>query len=1251
MRKTLAQFCAGLLLVPILVGILLASTAVLAVDPGGSTSSTPDTTRYVEIETDTSTSTELKFGEEKRLTVKVYTKLGQNGTRRDVTREAIYRWYSSNTDAVSIPINTIGGVRGVGIGSSEITVEATYGGVTKDMKFTVNVVDNIRVIVTERTAAVETVNATVDTSKELYAYIVKNGAIEKGTITWSVPKADESVVQVTQNMDGSIATLAPKKVGTADITAAGTIAGGGTVEPAVVHCIVGPKPSTDPDDPGTSDPGTTLPEGAKITGITIDSPKPAGADGKYIMSPGSENIQVTVSANSPDNVPLSSRVQWNRSGKATASFIIGGKSYEAEVVFDSSDRNIVSVSAGRIIAGSAGPATITARVGDESTGTAKAELNVEVSGFVLLEDEVFLDENQSVGLIEGEILKAYGNADLSTLSAWSDNTTVATYENGRIIGRNPGKATFTVSANRGAWRDTFTVEVSADPNATIPGPGVTITISDTETLPFTDSRLESGFNKQAGGSLSHITGLNVDASKGTLYYKYNPDSQAGAGVGAGSYYLNPRSGQMGLSDITFVPKSGFAGDVDIYYTAVSTGGQNYACRIHLTVTTQSGNDAATTLRTNYNTPLKFTGAEFNRVCQERLGSRLSYVTFSQPPERQGTLYTNYLGAGNYGRVVSPSTHYTVKELDDVWFVPAPGFSGIVTVYYTAYGTGANAKSYAGQVNITVNPEDGVAIGGLAFDTSRGGVARFDDERFNTYCREVLHEDSWSSRQTLSHIRFDALPSADEGVLYYDYRSASSTGSRAAVGTSYYYGTRTPRIDRLTFVPASGYVGTVKIPFTGWTSDGTRFTGNVEVNVRGGTGTGDIVYVCAPGRTVSFRSSDFSALSNTLTGRTIDYIVFRGLPNSSDGSLYYNSSRISTTGSQYRNSNIGRLSFRASNSFSGAVDIPFEGRSANGEFFNGVVTISTSSTGSTTGWGNIQYSTRVNTAVIFDEYDFDDLSRWETDRDISSVRFDIPRSSQGSLYRNYRSSSSQGTRITSNTSISASELDRVAFIPADGYTGTVYIDFRATAAGSGGSFDGTVEITVSSGYSAGSGSAYFSDMNGYSQAQQTAVDFLYEHDITRGLSVGQYGPESHIRRGDFARMVYQAFGMSPSYNPNAFYDVPSGIYYAEAVNTLAARGVVSGTGGGYFSPDSALTRQDAICMIQRAMRAVGREAGDGSFSALSGYSDAGSVSGYAQGAMSFAVQRGYLPITDGRLSPTQPLTRVHMAEIIYRVLTS
>lgn len=111
--------------------------------------------------------------------------------------------------------------------------------------------------------------------------------------------------------------------------------------------------------------------------------------------------------------------------------------------------------------------------------------------------------------------------------------------------------------------------------------------------------------------------------------------------------------------------------------------------------------------------------------------------------------------------------------------------------------GANGGSFSGRVDITVGYEDGVAIGGLAYDINTGGVARFDDVDFNRYCRQILEEEYWVDRQTLSYVRFDVLPDSTEGVLYYDYRSASNPGSRASAGTSYYYGSRTPRIDLLT----------------------------------------------------------------------------------------------------------------------------------------------------------------------------------------------------------------------------------------------------------------------------------------------------------------------------------------------------------------------------------------------------------------------------------------------------------------------
>lgn len=984
-----------------------------------------------------------------------------------------------------------------------------------------------------------------------------------------------------------------------------------------------------------------------------------------------------------------------------------------------------------------------------------AEWAVEVSGLVPRSSSATVKQN---GVADLPAVDAYGNAKGKTPRWESKDPNTVQISGSTIRGVKPGTAT--IAAYVGTdYETSVTVTVTSDSATTI-GPITGFTASDT--LRFSSYR--SDFRNQANGSLSHLTGLYVDPAQGTLYYRYNTENGPEGVAQLENYYYNPTSRQRGLDDITFVPNPQYdGGEITITYTTVSNTNQNRNCRI--LIQTQKVEADEIYLNATHDYPAQFSSSDFNRICQQKYGASLDYVIFTLPPSSQGTLYTDYVSGENYGSRVTSGAQYRRQDLDKLSFVPNASYpgkndSGRVEISYTARSVGSPGSVYRGKVIITVKRDSMTATDYLLYECSAGGKVTLDDSEFNNYWRYEL-----DGSGTLNYIRFDSLPTASQGALYYRYRSASNTGSEVRTGTSYYYGSYSPRLDDVTFVPNKDYSGTVYIPFTGWSTNGDRFSGTIEIDVKGTGGSGNVWYVCAPGKTRDFSVSDFNRLSTTLTGRTLDYIQFQDLPNSStQGSLYHNSSRITSTSRQYKNGSgsyrIQNLSFRAVSSFSGSVDIPFTGQSANGIPFDGILTIASTGSGS---WdATIYYTTDSKTAAVFEREDFDDLSNLETDRDIRTVWFtDLPSGSEGSLYRNYYSSSSKGSKITSSsTSVSASELNRVAFVPASGFTGTVRISFEGRSTSSE-DFYGAVEIEVGrasadvtaryttrtapvtfrdqdlrrSGYTlssvkftalpsssegrlyyrydsptryegeAGTGVAYrtgssgsslisdltfvpragytgtvylpytgtnsngttfdgevaitvspcttsvhFNDMGGYSNQERAAVEYLYDLDVTRGISANRYGPSMSIGRGDFAVMVYKAFGFGPSGASGAFRDVPSNARYAEAVNALYSLGVVSGVGNGRFSPNASVSRQDAICMVHRAMRAVGWNTSGGSSYLLNSYSDGDKVSGYAKNDMINAVREGYLPTSGGKLSPASALSRVDMAQILHRVLT-
>lgn len=965
------------------------------------------------------------------------------------------------------------------------------------------------------------------------------------------------------------------------------------------------------------------------------------------------------------------------------------------------------------------------------------------------EIEIFVGESHATPIPE-----SFGSAKVGDLEWRSEEPRIADYSGNRIVGYTAGTTNFIVSAN--GYKATVKVTVlSSDAEPIVEN------ASTGSPLSFDRAGIESKLNQRSTevtkDGLSYITGVYVAPKEGTLYLSYKSEAEPGAGVAQmQSYYTADARRGPYIKDITFVPNPNYNGEkATIRYSGVAKNNRNFSGVITVNLDNSSG---SVTMDATLQNPAKFTGQLFTRVCQSRLGESLKEVVFTIPAETRGTLYYDYTSDSVYGDKISTGRRYRLSELDRISFVPAPGFAGTLTIPYTGYGV--SGGSYLGEITITVTQE---SDSGPIYNTAKNSAVSFEGGDFDDYC------DTRTGR-TLRYVQF-TLPPASQGTLYYDYRSSTQPGTPVEAG-GYYYLSQNPRISRVTFVPAAEFTGRVEIPFTGWDEQGARFAGTAEVNVRASGGSGDVYYVCAAGRSVKLDNEDFNDLSQDLTGSRLNYITFSSLPAAGDGTLYHsrtsssNGTRVSRDTRYYnsRSPRIDNLSFWASRSFSGSVEVSFTGYSIGGDSFTGTMVIDSRDSGGGSR-PDIRYDTGYREAVSFEARDFDDLCVYETDDDLNYVRFTLPSSSVGTLYYNYRESSSSNTRVSSSTSYyysgSGNTISRVSFLPASGFSGTALVDFTGYAE-DGSRFTGTVEIDVDQatpearvvyttrqspvalrasdfenagsrrslrsvrfGYmpsdSAGrlyfqytsptvygwqatantdyqisgspalssltfvpragytgtvtlpytatatngsqyageliiyvegsSSSAYFSDMGPYSAEARAAVDYLHEQGVVNGTTATTYGPELSIRRGDFALMLTRAFDLTASGGSGQrFSDVAAGDYYADAVQTLRALGIVSGTGSNQFQPKSTLSRQDAMLMVQRAMRLSGWSVEDGPAYALSSYSDSATVSGYAQGAMAYMVQQGLLPTANGRLAPRDALSRVDMAVLLHRAMT-
>ena len=164
----------------------------------------------------------------------------------------------------------------------------------------------------------------------------------------------------------------------------------------------------------------------------------------------------------------------------------------------------------------------------------------------------------------------------------------------------------------------------------------------------------------------------------------------------------------------------------------------------------------------------------------------------------------------------------------------------------------------------------------------------------------------------------------------------------------------------------------------------------------------------------------------------------------------------------------------------------------------------------------------------------------------------------------------------------------------------------------------------------------------------AIDFVTSRELFGGTSAVTFEPERSMNRGMLVTVLYRLENEPNVWGGGSYTDVPEGMYYSSAVAWADGNGIVTGYADAAFAPGRDITREEMAVVLYRYARYKGLDVT--ASTDLGRYTDADSISAYAQEAMAWANTHGLITAdTTGALTPRGYATRAQVATILQRFL--
>ncbi len=343
-----------------------------------------------------------------------------------------------------------------------------------------------------------------------------------------------------------------------------------------------------------------------------------------------------------------------------------------------------------------------------------------------------------------------------------------------------------------------------------------------EEAAFDRSQFKEFYEDEYNDDFRYVTfypDSSYKSSNGVLYYAYDDSDEESFSKSEledyDFYYSDSDYGDYPLKKLSFVADDD-ADDVTVTLEFRAWGDDDYVdgvLEIRIgsagagSVSGEVGGDII--YRMTSGGSLQLNANDFARFMKKaRSGSSLAYVRITDAPD-SGILYYNFFGASAYGTSAERITDSNCKNTS-LYFSPSRQ-SDYALSELTYIPSGSN---YCDQIAFTAYSTDGYSVSGtvLISVTARSISEIYGTTRAGTSvsfpAASLSIAVSSATGDSLDCIQLLALPASSKGTVYAGSKKASTE-------TLYSYS----EIDDLRFTPASGFTGSVEIPYVAYGSNG------------------------------------------------------------------------------------------------------------------------------------------------------------------------------------------------------------------------------------------------------------------------------------------------------------------------------------------------------------------------------------------------------------------------------------------------